>query len=572
MTGYTRTILFAALLAIALGAFPHAYRGFESSNELSRLYLAVSIVHHKSLSITRVVMEWGDITDKSQRNDKFYSDKAPGSSWLAVFPALILKGASIVTGLSFTRDQSLTFARILAVTFPCFLFLFYLPGKLSFFLKKTEGQTFLSANTAVVVAYSLGTPVWVYSTLFYSHQLAAAALFTAYILLRPEPGREQSLAAQLCAGFLLGFAIALDYPAIWGALCITVYAIRKGGPTRRAWFWMGLLLPIALLCAYNWAAFGGPFYTGYSFKAYARDAAVHAHGILGIGRPTAAALTGILLSPKRGLFFFAPWLLFAIPGFIRMARMKELRADFALCLAVVLGHTLLIGSFGDWPAGWSYGPRHLMPMLPFLLPALVIEIDSAPRHIRLVISCLVAISIAVTALAVLTFPHVPTLLNNPVTDLFIALVKSGDVGPIIGGFDNRAALAVAVFIVAAGTLWFCIGTGKKHGLGWSLGCFAVASIAALVWCYSLSKIPPQENSQKRFAMGQVYSAFANHENACRELQPLTLSSQPIDMRLYATYMLWKMAEDKNDETGATRWRKEYEYLTSQKGGPPTPAP
>jgi len=576
MTLRARIISSCILLALALAAFPHSYSGFESSNELSHLYLAVSIVNYRSVSIDKTMTTWGDIVDKSARKGCFYSDKAPGASWLAIFPAILLKTVSAASGVSFNRDEALIIARIMAVMLPCFIFFVFLPGRLSLFQSGTgrpipisEGGTLIrpAENTAftIALAYAFGTQAWVYSTLLYSHQLAAVTLFAAYMLLRPSPDRAEKLGArEMCAGLLSGFSIALDYPAAWAVLCMIVYVSRRGGAARRGWFWAGLLIPVATLMAYNWKAFGGPFTTGYSFKAYSRDAAVHARGILGIRWPSAASLHGILASRSRGLFFYSPWLIFALPGFFRMARLKHLMADFALCLAVVSGHTLLIGSFGDWPAGWSYGPRHLTPMLPFLLPALVVELEAAKRYERLLIACLLAISVTTTAMAVATFPHVPTLLDNPVTDLFIALIRAGDVGPLVGGIDSWVSLAVMVVLIIAAILWFCIEAGKKHGPSWTIVISIVSVLAAMVWIFSMSHIPPQESAEKHFAMSQVYAAFKDDASSYRELEPLTIPSQPIDLRIYATFMLWKTAEDMKDAPGAAKWRKEYEFMLNQK--------
>ena len=563
MTGPTRLILLAILLALALVAFPHTTRNFESSNELSSLYLSTAIIAHRSLSINQIIQQWGDIIDKSRRSEKFYSDKAPGAALLAIIPATILKGFSDIAATSFTRDQALIFARMIAVIFPCLLFLLFIPEALRPFSKGSD------MTIALTLAYSLGTPAWVYSTLLYGHQLSAAALFVSYALLRQDgagacpKGEHASPLHHLGTGCLLGLAVALDYSAGWGAACILVYAIR-GGALKKGWFWCGLFLPVALLCAYHWAAFGGPLKTGYSFKVYSRDAAVHAQGILGIGLPSLSVLKGILFSLKRGLFFYCPWLLFAIPGFVRMARRGDIRSDFVLCLCVVLGHTLLIGSFRDWTAGWSYGPRHLVPMLPFLLPPLVIEMEAAGRVERLCLAALIGISIVTTALAVATFPHVPVELDNPLTDLFLPLLKAGDVGPLIGPVGHVAALVPIILIVTASVVWVSVGMGKRYGIGWVTGFAAAALIAAGAWIYGAENMPRQEGPEKNFAMSQVYSAVGDYKNATEELIALTTPSQTLDLRLYATFTLWKMAENQNNPESALIWRRQYLDLLNQR--------
>ncbi len=101
MNGAVRNICLALLLAVALGAFTHRYKSFESSNELSRLYLATAIAEEGTLHIDDIIKKWGDITDKSQCNGRYYSDKAPGTSFVALPAVLLLRAVSVTTGLFF---------------------------------------------------------------------------------------------------------------------------------------------------------------------------------------------------------------------------------------------------------------------------------------------------------------------------------------------------------------------------------------------------------------------------------------------------------------------------------------
>lgn len=79
----------------------------------------------------------------------------------------------------------------------------------------------------------------------------------------------------------------------------------------------------------------------------------------------AAALAGLLLSPGRGLLVLAPALLllpFGWRALIKGGEVLFLRTLVGLTAAVLLVPVLL----EPWHGGWTYGPRHLLPLLPFL--------------------------------------------------------------------------------------------------------------------------------------------------------------------------------------------------------------
>jgi hypothetical protein len=78
------------------------------------------------------------------------------------------------------------------------------------------------------------------------------------------------------------------------------------------------------------------------------------------------ALLGNLLSPGRGLFIFSPVLIFAISGFCLALRIRDERPlHLAFGLIVVL-HWVLVSHFTPWWGGYSFGPRIMSDVLPFL--------------------------------------------------------------------------------------------------------------------------------------------------------------------------------------------------------------
>ena len=94
---------------------------------------------------------------------------------------------------------------------------------------------------------------------------------------------------------------------------------------------------------------------------------VRSYGSLGF---TFAAphLGGVLFSPRKGMFFYAPLLLAAVAGFLWLpAALRRWRAPAVI---VFLANTYLIASWWDWQFGASFGHRGFVDVYPLLAPGL----------------------------------------------------------------------------------------------------------------------------------------------------------------------------------------------------------
>lgn len=346
----------AALFVLALGAYAYFFQG-GGWNANVRFDLVRALVEQRTVRIDGYETNTGDL---AFRDGHYYCDKAPGLSVLAapVYAAVYpLAGEGRLRGRFVSRAAWV--CTVWAVALPsaaAVVMLYLLAGLL--------GLT-PAARAGLALAYAFGTLAFPYSTLFYGHQLAAAALVLAFGLLalarhhrrQPGPGRLA------LTGLLLGFAIAVEYPSALAVAAIVLYAAAFVRSWSRWWLVAGLSLPLLALAAYHSAAFGGPFTLPYAFST---DAPRHRGPLFGIGLPTARSLYGIILSPYRGLFYSAPWLLLAAPGAVRLLRTPSLRVEANVCVAVAGLYVALNASLTDWPGGWSAGPRHLVPALPFL--------------------------------------------------------------------------------------------------------------------------------------------------------------------------------------------------------------
>ena len=202
-----------------------------------------------------------------------------------------------------------------------------------------------------------------------------------------------------------------------------------------ALFVLGGLPFTLLLLWYHTRAFGGPLESGYRHLADVAYRPWHEGGFLGIGLPHFRAFFLSLFSPLRGLFILSPALLLALPGMVvlfRRARSTDnlWAVSFRRRLTIMLGYfyfTFQSFSYESW--GWTTGPRHLTPLVPFLLlpSALAFEAIRAP-WLRTIASMACALSILTTAGITLT-NYIPDDVSNALFALSLPLFRDGFVMP-----------------------------------------------------------------------------------------------------------------------------------------------
>jgi len=256
-----------------------------------------------------------------------------------------------------------------------------------------------------------------YAVLFYSHQLGAICMASAWILALDVADGRRRIAVMAVAGLLAGAAPLADYQAVFAGLPVAVHAVvrlrRRPGFLRALGLAAaGAALPIAALLGYHAACFGSPWRTGYD--ASTTFAVYHQHGFLGITALRGAALWGSLGAPENGLLTLSPGWLLAIPGGVMLWRRGE-RAMCAIAVAVAAIYVLFISSINFWRAGWEVGPRYIAAMLPFLLPPIAALLEAwRARPVRFGLAAgLLGAGVCIYVLSSATFPNWPDSLRHP---------------------------------------------------------------------------------------------------------------------------------------------------------------
>lgn len=432
LTITTPVALFVLSLATFAALTPQAT---DNAQVVSRLALTLSIVERGEVAIDR----FAPLTiDKAAFAGRFYSDKPPGHSFLALPAALLVRhvlgrmdAEPALNGPAFRRH-------VAAVTVLTNGLLSALAVAALFLTAVRLGAGRQGALFGAV-ALAGATPFLGWSTAFFAHSVTASLLFFAFgwivLAFTAPPPRVPPAPAALGLGLLLGCTLAVDLTAApmvavagIGALALTRRHQRAGMPEVVAGLAAGGLAGVAPLLIYNQVAFASPFRLGYSsvvgFEGMKQ-------GFFGISWPDPLVAAELLFGLYRGLLPVAPILVLVPLGLWRMWRRADLRPAAVVVVLALACFLSINAGYHYWSGGHSTGPRHMTAALPFLALALAFAWPNrAPLPTLALLAASIAVSLACAAasmfspehLAVPLLEHVLPNLARPGVPLRIAIV------------------------------------------------------------------------------------------------------------------------------------------------------
>lgn len=423
-------------------------------NEASRLDVIRALINDQSFIVDKYAYNSADLI---KINGHYYGSKAPGSTFLGV-PAFWLfeKIFSLTSWPLEIRDHFVCYwTSVVTVALPCALGLLVLYWLLLRFRATPRESIYCT------LALGFGSLFFPFATLFFSHAVTASLLIAGFYQLMVG-GKTWRW---ICGGFFLGSAIMFEYTAAAAAGLIGLYCFWRYRREPRALAWIIAAGVVGLLPAFiqNAIAFGNPFFLSYEAYAQSSDStfAAHKKGFLGISLPFLHAadwklflgnLAEISIRPLRGLFIFNPILLLSIPGFLLIGRRIIHRdypypAEAVLAFLIFIAYWIINAGFGDsivyWGGGASFGPRHIIPMLPFAALALLESLRS--RRLRSWFVPLLALSVFFCLMATAIEPRTPYAPRNALFDYYWpAFLKGNFATTTTGVFSNMPLLADTV--------------------------------------------------------------------------------------------------------------------------------
>jgi hypothetical protein len=297
----------------------------------------------------------------------------------------------------------------------------------------------LGAPLALLSSYAmfLGTITFPYATAMFAHAgtigLLSIALWAA--LDRAEPRRDY------IAGLCAGLAVASEYPAIIPATALGLYLAMT--PARTFRYALALIPAAVLILGNNYLISGSPFRVSYG--ANPAFPQITAGNAFGFSLPDPAAARSLLWGEYRGLLFWNPVLLMALPGLVLWFRRD--RGVAVMIVIVSIFMLLQVASFYSWFGGNAVGPRYLSPALPFLALAAAYGIKRFPIPGAVLAMVSITLMGMVTAIAI----DPPEDVATPLRLFYFARFGDDRFADNLGtllGVPLQASLAVPAIVIA----------------------------------------------------------------------------------------------------------------------------
>ena len=330
------------------------------------------------------------------------------------------------------------------------------------------------AVALATAAFAVGSMVFPYSGFGFSEPLLGLTLLASVVsfLIYTRRRNVWSLAA---GSGLVGLAILTKFYAVATVPIFLFYLWPSLKAERaRARATVALLGPligaITGVTWHNWVRYESMFLSGYHLDGLARQG-----GYLGTWpSQVLTAAFGFLFSPGRGLLFFLPLTILAPLAFraFRHAHPAESRLFLGLIGVTFFPFLLMI----DWHGGSCWGPRYLLPVLPFvILPtALLVDVSESGRRS---VTYLAVAGVLAQVPGAFANPHlfVRFVMNHRLGDLLFYPGHPGDLlfspylSPIMGGYYQMVSGLNR--LLAGESLNYVISSGEVRKIGVSLASY-----------------------------------------------------------------------------------------------------
>ena len=278
------------------------------------------------------------------------------------------------------------------------------------------------------LGFAFATMAWPYISFDFSEPLQALTLLASFWLLLPARRSSAFPYRFALAGLILGFAVLTKAFLLVTIPAYAVYVWMRSEAKRRIsnliWFFAPLAAWALVIAGLNRHRFGSIFDFGYGGES------------AWFSTPLFTGLYGLLISPNKGLLFYAP-----VALLMPWAVWKYRRRFPAEMIFVALTFLLLVvpvSMWWSWEGGVSWGPRLLMPVVPLMVlcAALLVE---GPAYSR--------------------WAYLATAVMGAIVNLLGVLVFMFAWNSVLSAYDVRVPLNIkgrpaAEYVVRDGREWF----------------------------------------------------------------------------------------------------------------------
>jgi hypothetical protein len=289
-----------------------------------------------------------------------------------------------------------------------------------FAIKKVSGK--LSPVVVVMMSF-YASFLFAYAGTYTGHILSGIFALTGYIFLKKKN--------YMLSGIMVGIALATEFPVgilvpVWALL---IYLNEKK-ISKPLLFAVGLIPGFVLVSWYNYHLTGSFTKTPYNYEIHQQKENAQD---LGFNWPTLSAFWGVVFSTFRGVLYYTPILILMLWYAIKSGyqnSFKNVRNKMTLLnsgiknylLMTIVAYLILYSAYYQWPGGWAFGPRYLIPMVMIALYEGVLFIATKPIS-RYFFYTLTALGLLFAwmdkSTKIYMLPDDPMHFGNPVFDIVV---------------------------------------------------------------------------------------------------------------------------------------------------------
>lgn len=377
------------LLALTLFLMTSGGRLYVNDSHI-KLQTARALVEQGTLAIP----SFGQLTFLSPKDNQSYAKFEPLHSLLLV-PACAIGKFAVDAGWIAPASRVYFEGALASMLCPLFAAL----AVAIFFWWLRELGLGLRTSQAGAIVFATATMLWPYAKRSWTEMPQMTALLAAVWLVTrfTQTGRSRHI---VLAGFLAGVVISFRVTGIVMLPWLPLYLLVRMSHGRiRALVRMAAGFAVAfclLTLSFNWWRFGSLFDV-YRWRSG------------GFTTPFLEGFWGLIGSPGESVFLYSPILIFALFGF----RGLERKHRGVTLLAAGIPASLLCLYASWWFHAYTWGPRFLIPAIPFLLAPAMFFMGALRGNMRVAARVLVALSIGVQVLGVLWHLGGLTELSRP---------------------------------------------------------------------------------------------------------------------------------------------------------------
>ncbi len=198
-----------------------------------------------------------------------------------------------------------------------------------------------------------------YFKMYLRESILALCLLGSFYYLLPESSTISRKRSLLFAGLYAGFGILTKLVFVINIFPLLLFLAWKSRKPVKEIFSDVILFSIPIIIVgiagtglYNYLRMGNPLDTGYT-------------GGTSFPTPLYVGVYGLSLSPGKGIFWFAPLLLFSL--FVFKLFWQKNKQQAVIITLLFIFNLILYAKYISWGGDGSWGPRYLAPLIPLLV-------------------------------------------------------------------------------------------------------------------------------------------------------------------------------------------------------------